>query len=59
MRGPGFFNMDLSLSKETSVREWLRVQFRWEVFNITNHENFGNPNNNMFTGAGTISPTAD
>ena len=53
LRGPSFFNMDLSLSKETMIREQIKLQFRWEVFNITNHENFGNPGNNFFSASGT------
>jgi hypothetical protein len=58
LRGPGFVNADLALSKETVIREQIKLQFRWEVFNIFNHENFANPANSFFaasavTAAGT------
>ena len=39
-RGPNLQNTDLSISKETRIREDLRLQFRAEVFNIFNHANF-------------------
>ncbi len=53
LRGPGVFNMDLSLSKETVIREQIKLQFRWEVFNVANHENFANPANNLFAASTT------
>lgn len=42
--GPGFANLDFSVSKLWSVRESVRFQFRAEIFNIFNHPNFANPN---------------
>jgi Carboxypeptidase regulatory-like domain/TonB-dependent Receptor Plug Domain len=54
LRGPGFLGTDLSLSKETVIREQIKLQFRWEVFNILNHENFGNPGNNIFSASGLV-----
>jgi hypothetical protein len=41
VRNPGFFNCDLSLSKNTRIRERLNVQFRVEAFNVDNHTNLG------------------
>lgn len=41
--GPGFANTDFSVMKNTKVTEFLRVQFRGEVFDIFNHANFGQP----------------
>jgi hypothetical protein len=41
--GPGFKNVDFSLSKIFEIREALKLQFRWEVFNIFNHPNFALP----------------
>jgi hypothetical protein len=43
-RGPGFFNIDASLFKDFPIREHLKFQFRFEVFNILNHPSFANPN---------------
>jgi hypothetical protein len=43
MRGPGFWNVDMGLMKDTRIREQLLLQFRFEGFNILNHANFNNP----------------
>jgi hypothetical protein len=44
IEGPGFQNVDFSLSKNTHVKENINLQFRAEVFNILNHPNFAQPN---------------
>lgn len=38
--GPGFFNMDFSLLKRTTLRESVNLEFRAEFFNIFNHTNW-------------------
>ena len=43
--GPGRIEVNLSVSKNFVLRESHRVQFRWEVFNVLNHANFGLPEN--------------
>ena len=43
--GPGFFNTDVSLMKDTVVAEKIHLQFRAELFNVFNHPNFGQPGN--------------
>jgi hypothetical protein len=40
IRGDGIFNIDASLSKRVQIREGHSLQFRWEVFNITNTARF-------------------
>jgi len=45
--GPGFFQMDFGGYKNFMIKEYLKLQFRAEVFNITNRANFGNPNANF------------
>ena len=42
--GPGQYNLDLSFFKTTNIREQIRLEFRWEMFNALNHANLGNPN---------------
>ena len=58
--GPGLWDFDFALLKDTRIAETLRLQFRAEFFNIFNHTNFGAPNTGLFTegpgGAGIISP---
>lgn len=44
VRGPDFRNADLALSKRTYLRERLNLEFRTEVFNLTNTPPLGAPN---------------
>ena len=44
VRGPGLTNVDISLMKNTAIRERLSLQFRAEYFNVLNHPNFWQPN---------------
>jgi hypothetical protein len=55
--GPGLATLDLSLLKDTRIRERLNLQFRAEFFNILNRANFNSPNAITFTPTG-VSPTA-
>ena len=41
--GPGFNNVDLSVIKRTQLTERQLIEFRWEVFDLFNHANFGQP----------------
>ena len=43
LAGPGARNWDLSIFKNTTLREVTTVQFRWEMFNAFNHVNLNNP----------------
>jgi Carboxypeptidase regulatory-like domain len=45
--GPGFSNWDLSLHKNTTLREGMSLQFRAEFFNVFNHAQFLNPSGNF------------
>src|SRR5262249_33857620 len=49
--GPGFTNVDFSVTKNTKITEALRVQFRTEIFDLFNHANFGNPNTTALPGS--------
>ena len=44
MRGNGLQNWDLSLHKDTSIKERCSLEFRAEFFNGFNHTNPGTPN---------------
>jgi hypothetical protein len=44
--GPGQFNFDFSVLKNTRITESTALQFRAEFFNIFNHTQFDNPNPN-------------
>jgi len=41
--GPGWWNMDFSLVKDTAIKERMSLQFRAEFFNIFNKATFSTP----------------
>src|SRR6267378_4351395 len=41
--GPGFNNTDFSIIKRTKIGENKIIEFRWEIFDLFNHTNFGQP----------------
>lgn len=41
--GPGFHRLDFSLFKDFRTSERTHLEFRAEIFNLTNHPNFSNP----------------
>ncbi len=43
IQGPGQFNWDVTLIKETKIREGHSLQFRTEFYNAFNHPQFANP----------------
>jgi len=43
--GPGFVNWDMVMSKDTSITEKVKLQFRTEVYNIFNRTQFAQPDN--------------
>lgn len=47
LRGPGFFNTDLALLKDTKISERVSLQFRAEFFNAFNNVNFNNPDSTL------------
>ncbi|MDZ4797405.1 MAG: carboxypeptidase regulatory-like domain-containing protein [Bryobacteraceae bacterium] len=40
IRGPGYTNFDLALFKAFPIRESVRMQLRWELYNAFNHTQF-------------------
>jgi hypothetical protein len=47
--GPGYFSLDLTLSKEVRFTERIGMQLRLETFSVTNSPNFSNPNTTCCT----------
>jgi len=57
-RGPGYFNIDLSLFKTIPVRERVELTVGASAYNLFNHPNFANPNSDIaFPGLGLITST--
>jgi hypothetical protein len=44
LRGPGFSNLDTAVFKSFPVKEILRFQFRWELYNALNNTQFSGVN---------------
>ena len=55
--GPGLADADVSVTKMTTIRESVSLQFRAEFFNLLNRSNFGTPNATVFSGT-SVSPSA-
>ena len=47
LRGPGYFNTDFGLTKDTRMTEHTTLQFRAEFFNLFNNVNFNQPDNSV------------
>ena len=58
--GPGFWNVDFSVTKNTNLTERLLLQLRFEFFNIFNHPQFALPGNSFGSGSfGQVTATPD
>lgn len=47
LTGPGINNWDVGIHKEFAIHESMRLRFRTEFFNASNHAQFANPDNNV------------
>jgi hypothetical protein len=56
--GPGVADMDMALDKNFKQFEKVTTTFRFEMFNILNHTNFGLPNTTALAAGGAASPSA-
>jgi len=52
IRGPGFWSVDLAVSRLVSIADQRRLELRIEVFNVFNNFNWGDPSPSF--GAGTF-----
>ncbi|MFB3813156.1 MAG: TonB-dependent receptor domain-containing protein [Terriglobales bacterium] len=48
VRGPGFAEVDISLTKKFQTSERTNLEFRAEAFNLINHPNFDLPSNSLY-----------
>jgi hypothetical protein len=59
VRGPGFFNINLSLVRGFNLTERFKLEFRAEAYGLTNTANFANPattiSNSKFSGGAVTS----
>ncbi|HEY9502724.1 MAG TPA: hypothetical protein VIR01_13910, partial [Pyrinomonadaceae bacterium] len=60
LRGPGFAQVDFSVSKDTKITETQSFQIRFEFFNLFNHANFADPSGgiNKDSFGGSLNRTA-
>jgi len=53
--GPGYSDVDLSVFKDTHIKERVTIQLRAEMFNLSNRVNFAPPAGNGVTANGNFS----
>jgi hypothetical protein len=51
IKGPGFWKIDLAVSRLVSFASTQNLELRVEVFNLLNNFNWGNPNQNFTAGS--------
>jgi hypothetical protein len=57
LRGPGYAETDVSLTKMTRINERFTLQLRGELFNIFNHPNFSAPASTIINAGQGCGPT--
>jgi hypothetical protein len=53
LEGPGYVDVDISLSRRFAITERQGIEIRWETFNIANHLNLLNPGTSGIAAGGT------
>ncbi|HKZ53225.1 MAG TPA: TonB-dependent receptor [Candidatus Acidoferrales bacterium] len=56
LEGPGLVNFDFAFYKNFRWGEGRMLQFRWEIYDLFNHPNLGNPIGNVFAADAQPSP---
>ena len=49
MLAPGYADVDVAIQKDVQLSNAVRMELRWEIFNLLNHVNFDVPNRIAFT----------
>ena len=57
LQGPGYIDVDMSLSRRFPITERQGIEIRWETFNIANHTNLLNPGTAGIAAGGTAGTT--
>jgi len=57
LRGPAYFQLDLSGMKNFAITERVTMQFRADIFNIFNHPNFENPSGGICNSVQSVTST--
>jgi Carboxypeptidase regulatory-like domain/TonB dependent receptor-like, beta-barrel len=52
--GPGQFNWDISILKNTQITERIKMQFRTDFYNAFNHPQFADPGGSSFATTGFV-----
>lgn len=47
IRGPGYFDIDATITRDFKIREYLTFQFEAQAIGLTNTPHFGNPDGNI------------
>jgi hypothetical protein len=47
VRGPGYYNSDLSLSKSANIREGMAIKVQADAFNLSNTPHYSNPDTSL------------
>jgi hypothetical protein len=60
-RGPGYFDIDVTLQRGFAIREKYKFVFGIQAYNVLNHPNFANPSGSVTSGGfgeitGTLGP---
>jgi len=57
-RGPGYFDIDLTVERSVAIREKYKFTFGIQAYNVMNHPNFANPSGTLTSGSfGEITST--
>jgi hypothetical protein len=57
-RGPGYFDMDATVSRDFAIKERMKFNFGFQAYNVLNHANFALPSGSISSGSfGLITST--